>query len=273
MDALKKTQGMLMKKNTLYTLGCISTTLFMALSTALYADEAAKPAEPAKTEAATPAENFDGMYEVINPAQETTDKSKVEVTELFLYTCPHCYHFETALADWKKSKADYINYVKQPAVFGNANILHAKAFYTAEALNVFDKLSLALFQAIHEKKQALNTEEAIMKVFTENGVSEEDFKKTFSSFAVDSKVRKANGKTVAYGITSVPNIIVNGKYRLSPDKTKGFENMIKITNFLAEKEWKAMAASQATQPAATPAPEQPQPLAPVPAIVPKAPSR
>ncbi len=266
-----------MKKNALYTLGCISTTLFMALSTALYAEEAAKPAEPAelaKTETAAPVENFDGMYEVINPAQETTDKSKVEVTELFLYTCPHCFHFEDKISEWKKSKADYINFVKQPAVFGNANILHAKAFYTAEALNVFDKLSLALFQAIHEKKQALNTEDAIMKVFTENGVAEEEFKKTFGSFAIDSKVRKANGKTVAYGITSVPNIIVNGKYRLSPDKTKGFENMIKITNFLAEKEWKAMAASQATQPATTPPPvAQPQTPAPAPAIVPKAPSR
>ncbi|ALG67129.1 thiol:disulfide interchange protein DsbA/DsbL [Beggiatoa leptomitoformis] len=188
-------------------------------------------------------ELYKDAYTLINPPQPTANSDKVEVAELFWYGCPHCFAFEPYLQAWSAKKADYIDYVHVPAVFNNNWALHAKAFYTAETLGVVSKLHTALFNAIHVQKRKLSDEASIMAVFTENGVSEDDFKKTFSSFSVDSKMRRANVLSVGYGATGVPAIVVNGKYLLSSDKAGGYDNLLKVVDYLAEKEYKAMKAT------------------------------
>ncbi|EIJ41560.1 putative dithiol-disulfide isomerase involved in polyketide biosynthesis [Beggiatoa alba B18LD] len=204
---------------------------------------------------------YKDSYTLINPPQPTTTADKVEVTELFWYGCPHCFSFEPHINAWLSKKADYIEYVRVPAVFNNNWALHAKAYYTAEALNVVDKLHTALFNAIHLQKKRLADEASIMEVFKENGVSEEDFKKTFNAFVVDSRMRRANVLSVGYGATGVPAVIVNGKYLLSSDKTGGYDNLLKIVDYLAEKEYKAM---KQNAPATTPV-EEPKPTESAPA--------
>jgi thiol:disulfide interchange protein DsbA len=44
-------------------------------------------------------------------------------------------------------------------------------------------------------------------------------------------------------VSGVPALVINGKYRLSSEKTEGYENMLKIADYLIEKERKAMAAA------------------------------
>jgi protein dithiol oxidoreductase (disulfide-forming) len=199
---------------------------------------------------------WQGMYETISTPQTPDDDTYVEVTEVFLYTCPHCYNFEKHSQEWLEQgksklgqgkpswlgtgKPEYVKYVRMPAVFNPRNVLLAKAYYTAESLGVLDTMHLALFQAIHEQGKRLETEEEIRAIFVkEAGISEADFNKAFTSFSVDNKVRRANSLTVAYGIMSVPSAVVAGKYRLSPDKTQGFDNKLKIINYLAAQEYAA----------------------------------
>lgn len=175
-------------------------------------------------------------YELVNPPQPTVDPSKVEVMEFFWYGCPHCYHFEPDLNAWLKKKPDNVAFVRQPAVFNARWAAHAKAFYTAEVLGVLDKVHADLYDAIQNKKQALESEADLAKFFASHGVAENDFRGAYRSFAVDTKMRQAETAAARYGVTGTPNVIVNGKYRIAPQQAKSFPRMIAIMNDLIEKE-------------------------------------
>jgi len=183
--------------------------------------------------------NADGGYEVISPAQPVQNPEKIEVIEFFWYGCPHCYHLEPNVAVWLKSKPANVEFIRQPAIFSDIWGKHAKAFFTAEALGVSEKVHSDFFDEIQNKKHKLITEEELAKFFAEHGVKAEDFHNAYNSFAVDAKMRQAEGMGARYGITGVPALIVNGKYRVTSSTAKTQENMFLIANQLIEQESQA----------------------------------
>jgi thiol:disulfide interchange protein DsbA len=178
----------------------------------------------------------EGGYEPLTPAQPVQNPDKIEVIEFFWYGCPHCYHLEPAIAAWLKTKPANVQFIRQPAVFSEAWGKHAKAFFTAEALGIGEKVHADFFDAIQNKKEKLQTEEELQKFFAEHGVKEEDFRNAYNSFAVYTKVRQAEDMSQRYGITGVPTLIVNGKYRVNAQSAKTQENMLSITNELIKQE-------------------------------------
>lgn len=175
-------------------------------------------------------------YEKVEPAQPTTTGDKVEVVEMFWYGCPHCNNLEPLVKRWLSKMPKDASFVRIPAIFRPSWELHARAFYTAEILGVMDKTHEAMFEAIHQKKQNLATEQEIMVFFEQHGVSNEDFKRVFHSFAVEAKVRRAKDMSQRYGIQGVPSLIVNGKYRTGSQLAGGNNNIFKVVDFLIEKE-------------------------------------
>jgi protein dithiol oxidoreductase (disulfide-forming) len=174
-------------------------------------------------------------YEEISPAQPTTNPAKIEVIEFFWYGCPHCYSFEPALTAWLKTKPENVDFIRIPAVFSEQWGKHAKAYFTAEALGVVDKVHADLFDGVQQKKE-LETEDQLAKFFTAHGVKEAEFRETYNSFMVDSKMRQAPALAAKYGITGVPAIIVNGKYRTNGTLAGSQEKMIDVINTLIKKE-------------------------------------
>lgn len=184
---------------------------------------------------------FLGMYDLLDRPMKNLAADKVEVAELFLYTCPHCYHFEPLFKAWKQKHAEPEVVVMQvPAVFNDNNIVLAKAFYVADALKVLDKLHSVVFEAVQEKHQKVTNEAELQAIFVAQGIDAKAFSEAYNSFGVDSKVRQAKMLTQAYGITSVPNVVVNGKYRLSPGKTETIDQLLKAADYLVDKEIKAL---------------------------------
>jgi thiol:disulfide interchange protein DsbA len=178
-------------------------------------------------------------YQPIVPAQPTVNPDKVEVTEVFWYRCPHCFRFQPFIERWQKTKPDNVDYVRLPAIIRDDWSYYAAAFYTAQALGVLEKIHEPLFDAIHRQKRAkeLDQEENLMKFFAGFGVSNEDFRKTFHSFAVSSKVRRSDLMTSRYHIHGTPSVVVNGKYLVDPGMANNdYATMIKIINYLVEKE-------------------------------------
>ena len=66
-----------------------------------------------------------------------------------------------------------------------------------------------------------------------------EFLQTYKSFAVETRLRRAKTMTNRYGIDGVPAIIVNGKYRISARTAGSNAEMLKVINFLVEKESKS----------------------------------
>ncbi|MGB5178698.1 MAG: thiol:disulfide interchange protein DsbA/DsbL [Gammaproteobacteria bacterium] len=181
-------------------------------------------------------------YVALANPQPTGDADKIEVVELFWYGCPHCYRLEPYIAEWRAAKADDVEFVQMPAIIGPPWELLAKAFYTSEFLGVQDKMHIALFEALHKDRKTLKNEADVQALFVAQGVSEQDFKKTFNSFAVSIKVNNARLMTKRYAITGVPTIIVNGKYSTGGTLAGSNENIIKVVDYLVEQERQAMPA-------------------------------
>ncbi len=180
-------------------------------------------------------------YETLFPAVDTGLKDKVLVVEVFLYSCPHCYRFDPIIEKWRQTLPDYVEFTRMPAVYNNPRgLLLAKAFYVAEALGALDTIHEQLFRAYHNKKQRFHSELELQAFFEENGVSAEDFRAAYESFGVDMRLRQARGATNAYGIRSVPILVINGKYKMESGKAGGYQNMLKLADELIEKERQTM---------------------------------
>jgi thiol:disulfide interchange protein DsbA len=183
-------------------------------------------------------------YDVISPAIRGSS-DKIEVTEFFWYGCGHCYNFEPQIEQWKKTLPDDVQVKGSPAMWNALMEVHAKAFYAAEVLGVLDTVHMPLFQAINVDRKRLANEDELADLFAANGVAREDFSKAYNSFGVGSQVRQANARARAAKITGTPELMVAGKYRISTRKAGGQANMIKIANFLIEKERAEQQVAQA----------------------------
>ena len=175
-------------------------------------------------------------YETLSPAQPTQHADKIEVIEFFWYGCPHCYSFEPALEKWAKNLPKNVEFIRVPAVFSELWGKHAKAYFTAEALGVVDKIHADFFDAIQNKKENLETEDQLAKFFVAHGVDEKQFHETFNSFLVDSKMRQAPAMASRYGITGVPAVIINGKYKTTGALAGSHEKMIEVIDNLIKQE-------------------------------------
>ncbi len=184
-------------------------------------------------------------YELLSPAQPTQNPDKIEVIEFFWYGCPHCYSFEPMLAQWLKNKPENVEFIRQPAVFSRLWELHAKAYYTAEALGVLDKVHADFFDAIQNKRQKLADKDELAEFFAGHGVDKAAFEEAYDSFLVDAKLRQARAMAPRYGVTGVPAVIVNGRYKVTARLAKSQQNMIKVINDLIKKESKQSAGSTA----------------------------
>jgi thiol:disulfide interchange protein DsbA len=175
-------------------------------------------------------------YEELSTVQPVQEANKVEVIEFFWYGCPHCYTFEPKLHKWEQSLPENVHFIRQPAIFSDLWGKHAKAYFTAEALNVVDKVHADFFDVIQNKKQKLETEDQLAKFFVAHGVDESKFRETFNSFLIDARMRQGRAISPRYGITGVPAIVVNGKYKITARLAGSHDKMIEVMNKLIAQE-------------------------------------
>ncbi len=175
-------------------------------------------------------------YFKLPQAVRTADPEKVEVVELFGYTCPHCNNFEPMIAHWHKTQPEGVNFVRLPVVFNRSWEPYARAYYASELMKTLDKTHQATFDAIHIQRQRLNNEKAISDFYTDLGVDTAAFGKMFNSFAVNMKLKQGESKVRGYAITGVPSMVVNGKYRVTVESAGGQKEMLDVVNYLVEQE-------------------------------------
>lgn len=176
-------------------------------------------------------------YQKIVPAQPTNAApGKVEVTEVFWYGCGHCFALDPAVESWRKSKAPYIEFNRVPAMWNEGTRLHARIFYTAEVLGKLEELHTLIFREINVNGNQLGSVDKIAAFFQQHGVAKEKFNETFSSFAVESKLQRADFLNKRYRIQSVPTVIINGKYSTDIGTAGGEPQLFSLIDELAAHE-------------------------------------
>ncbi len=167
---------------------------------------------------------------------------KIEVVELFSYACVHCYHFEEPIGAWRKTLPADVDFWRSHVTWNSVTELYARAFYTAQALGALDKISAAMFRAIHVDNKPPATRAKLAELFAANGIARETFDKTFNSFGIDSQVQQAGARARSFELQGTPEMVVAGKYRVTGNGLGSQAEVLKVVDYLVELERKARAA-------------------------------
>lgn len=178
-------------------------------------------------------------YDPIVPGQPTSvSPGKVEVLEVLWLGCPHCYALEPYIRAWLKSKPGYIEFVRVPVMWDAIKRAHAHLFYTLQALGHPELIEKAFDTIQHQQSPLASPDEAeslrMQQAFAvKNGISADDYRNAYNSFAVASDLQRAEELTQRYQVETVPFIVVNGKYATDVGKAGGPEKLIKLIDDLA----------------------------------------
>lgn len=182
-------------------------------------------------------------YEVLTNVPERPAGDTIQVLEAFWYGCPSCYNLEPHIQRWLATKPDDVEFVRVAASMAPSWRMHARAFYSADALDVVDEVHVALFNAIHLQRNPLNTVDAIAAVFAEHAdVDRDAFIAAYGSFDVDTRMRRGDQEVRRYRLGAVPTVIVAGKYRTDPGRAQSFANVMRVVDHLVELERRARPA-------------------------------
>jgi thiol:disulfide interchange protein DsbA len=176
----------------------------------------------------------------------STGPGEVEVVEIFWYGCGHCFALEPRLEAWEKAKPAYIKLSRMPVVWNEVAREDARLFYTLEAVGRLD-LHLAVFRELHVNRNPLTvvavnrvdtaaTEKKVREFLLSHGVSQEDFGRTYRSFAVESKIRQAENLSRRYMADHTPMAVVQGKYMTDVGMAGGLDQFFELLDDLAARE-------------------------------------
>lgn len=176
-------------------------------------------------------------YQVIEGTKAPIKAGSVVVEEFFSYGCPWCFKIEGTLETWRKSLPKSVTFKRVPVVFESGWEWYAKAYYIALQTNQESAITPKIFNAIHEKKEKLNSSDSMEKFLVANGVSADVAKSGLNQSAlIDSNLVKDMNTMREYRVMAVPCLIVNGRYRTDLQLAKGdIKRLIKITDYLIEK--------------------------------------
>lgn len=179
-------------------------------------------------------------YTLLDPPQPTSDRSKVEVLEVFGYWCIHCARLQPVVDRWSSNLPADVDFRHVPAIFqGGVDEFFARAFYTAETMGVLKTTHAAMFTAAAVDRK-LQSQDDILRFYADQGVDRAQFEATMNSFAVNAKVARVKQTLPRYRIEGTPTLIINGKYRAMAPAGGTMEDLMAIVDKLIARERAAL---------------------------------
>lgn len=199
-------------------------------------------------------------FAIPNP-QPTSQPDKVLVTEVFSFGCPACFQFQSYIDKLKAElpKGAVMNFVPASFIPTEDWPVFQRAYFTAKALGLDNTQSHdAMFKAIWGPNGPLATYdpatqrpkamanmpkiEDVATFYAKYGGKPDEFIATANSFSINLAMKRADQQIIAWGVSSTPTIIVDGKWRLDTVSAKGAQQAVDLTLYLVNKELAAKKA-------------------------------
>jgi thiol:disulfide interchange protein DsbA len=171
-------------------------------------------------------------YTVLQSPQPVDPTGKIQVIEFFWYGCPHCNEFDPYLEAWVKKQGPDVVFKRVPVAFRDDFIPHSKMYHALDALGLADKLTPAVFNEIHVKKNYLLTPEAQATFLATQGVDKKKYMDAYNSFSTQSDLKRDPKLMADYKIDGVPTLAIQGKYETGPATTNSLPGTIQVLDFL-----------------------------------------
>ncbi|HSD54671.1 MAG TPA: thiol:disulfide interchange protein DsbA/DsbL [Burkholderiales bacterium] len=195
----------------------------------------------------------------LNPPIATDSAGKVEVVEFFWYECPHCYDLEPLLDRWIPKLGKDVQFKRVPATFNERWRLSARVFYALESMGVEDKLHKPLMDAIHKDRMRIaeppgsrqgtgegwTVSTQTIDWLQKQGVDVAKFQAALKSFAVESRLKRADQLVRDTRLDGVPALMVNGRYLVTTQG--GSQQMLDTADALIEQARKETASAPAAK--------------------------
>lgn len=186
--------------------------------------------------AAAPAAPVEGTdYEIIeNGAPYEPAPGRIEVVEVFGYTCHHCANFEPAVQAWKAKLPKDVKFIPLAAPFGGQWTPFARAYYAANSLGIAERSHEAVFRALHDEGTLPRnpTDGELASFYTQFGVQPARFVATVNSPAIEAALERATAFIQRAGVEGTPTMIVAGKYRVTAPQA----DMLRVVDQLVARE-------------------------------------
>ncbi|WP_076999434.1 thiol:disulfide interchange protein DsbA/DsbL [Variovorax sp. KK3] len=157
---------------------------------------------------------------------------KVEVIEFFWYNCPHCNAFEPALEAWIRKLPPQVSFRRVPVAFQPSFQPQQKLYYALEGMGKVDEYQRRVFNAIHQQRQNLSGEQAILDWAAANGLDKDKFTEQYKSFSVASKIQRAKQLQDAYQVAGVPSLGIAGRWYVDGEMARSMERALQVTDSL-----------------------------------------
>ncbi len=172
------------------------------------------------------------FFTLDRPVATEAGTGKIEVIEFFWYSCPHCFAFEPAFAQWVKNAPKDVVVRRIPVSFRDDFAPQQRLFFTLEAMNLLDSLHVKVFNAVHVEKQPLNTDASILAWAQKQGVDKAKFEETYKSFGVASKLKRAVQLQNDFKVEGVPSLGVAGRFYTDGSLAGNMDRALKVAEFL-----------------------------------------
>ncbi len=195
----------------------------------------------------TPDQYTEGVhFDRVEVPYQTLHQDKVEVLEFFTYTCPHCYRLYPLVKAWEKRQQEDVVFEALPLFLGGLvqelNIV--QSHYIAKYLDkkqihdiIFDWQQRP--KTRHKGATKLTNKEFV-RIFEGYGVDEKTFRRYLTSFSIHAAIKRSDALARGYAVRGVPVMIVQGKYKVFPRKDVSLSAMLRVVDYLVERERREM---------------------------------
>lgn len=175
-------------------------------------------------------------YQLLNPAQPTSNPGKIVVSEFFSYQCSHCYAFYPVVKAWAAKLPQDVVFERVPVSLGRSSwVPVSQAFYALQAMGKLEQMDRLIFAGIHVQNAKLLDEASVTSFVAKQGVNAADFTAAYNSFGVKSSTVRADQMMKTYKVQGTPSMVVDGKYVVMNEGTKNYDDLLARTDKLIAK--------------------------------------
>lgn len=166
------------------------------------------------------------------------EKSKSKQVVLFFSAaCPHCFKFDKVFEPWVKQRDPNIIVERIPVNFGHNSWKSLQKVYAAmRKMEIENKLTPDLFEAVQEKNFYLGDEKAFGKWMTMFGFKQEKAQQAYTSEDVNNLLKAYYAAERRFNVRAIPKVVINGLYEIKIKSLKGKtmeEKLVSLNNIIS----------------------------------------
>jgi thiol:disulfide interchange protein DsbA len=150
------------------------------------------------------------------PAGQAAPTGPIEVVEVFSYGCPHCAHFAPYMDKLRAELPKDVEVRYMPAIFSEAWVPYARAFYAARQLGVLEQTHDEVFKAMLEH-YPLNSLEDLANFYARQGVDRQKFLAAANNAETTRQMTADQNAEMQWGVDLTPMLIVGRRANADKD--------------------------------------------------------